>query len=89
MKCGYYEEHLPTSRIRSDRRSPGNAKAYVHEILATLAEDVSLEEIQHHIEIRQKIDQGWDHRDSDMEEIQRRVADWLTKWSSRAWPAAR
>jgi len=87
MECGHYEERVP--QIRSNRLSPGNAKEHVQEILATLAEDVSLEEIQYHIEIRQKIQQGWEDPDADLKEIQLRLMNWLTKWSSRAWSAAR
>ena len=89
MECGYYEERVPTSRIRSNRQSTENAKAHVQEILATLAEDVSFEEIQYHIDIRRKIEQGWEHRDADLEEIQQRLANWLTRWTGRAWSTAR
>jgi hypothetical protein len=89
MECGHYDERVPRSRIRCDRRSAGNAKAHVQEVLATLAEDVSFEEIQYHIDLRRKIEQGWDQRDADMEEIRRRLTNWLARWTGRSWSAAR
>ena len=59
------------------------AKEQVEEILKTLPEDASLEDIQYHIYVRQKIEQGL----ADVEagrvvshsEVQQRLAKWLTK----------
>jgi len=59
------------------------AKEQVHEILEMLPEDASLEDIQYHIYVRQKIQQGLDDvaagRVISHEEVQRRLAKWLTK----------
>lgn len=59
------------------------AKEQVEEILKTLPDDASLEDIQYHIYVRQKIEQGL----ADVEagrvvshsEVQQRLAKWLTK----------
>jgi predicted transcriptional regulator len=59
------------------------AKDQVQQILASLAEDATLEDIQYHIYVRQKIEQGL----ADVEagrvmshaEVQQRLAKWLTK----------
>jgi predicted transcriptional regulator len=59
------------------------AKEQVHEILEMLPEDASLEDIQYHIYVRQKIQQGLADvaagRVVSHEEVQRRLAKWLTK----------
>ena len=59
------------------------AKEQVHEILEMLPEDASLEDIQYHIYVRQKIQQGLDDaaagRVISHEEVQKRLAKWLTK----------
>jgi len=59
------------------------AKQQVEEILATLPEDASLEDIQYHIYVRQKIEQGLADADAgrvlDQAEVERRLAKWLTK----------
>jgi predicted transcriptional regulator len=59
------------------------AKEQVQQILATLPEDASLEDIQYHIYVRQKIQQGVDDVDAGRTishaEVQRRLAKWLTK----------
>jgi predicted transcriptional regulator len=59
------------------------AKEQVQEILETLPEDASLEDIQYHIYVRQKIQQGMDDVEAGRvishEEVQRRLAKWLTK----------
>ena len=59
------------------------AKAQVQKILEELPEDASLEDIQYHIYVRQKIEQGLDDiaagRVISHEEVQRRLAKWLTK----------
>ena len=59
------------------------AKQQVEQILAALPEDATLEDIQYHIYVRQKIEQGL----ADVEagrvishaDVQRRLAKWLTK----------
>jgi predicted transcriptional regulator len=59
------------------------AKEQVQEILEALPEDASLEDIQYHIYVRQKIEQGIDDAEAGRvishEEVQRRLAKWLTK----------
>lgn len=59
------------------------AKEQVQEILETLPDDASLEDIQYHIYVRQKIEQGIDDVEAGRvishEEVQRRLAKWLTK----------
>ena len=59
------------------------AKEQVQQLLAALPEDATLEDIQYHIYVRQKIEQGI----ADVEagrvishaEVQQRLAKWLTK----------
>lgn len=59
------------------------AKQQVQEILENLPEDASLEDIQYHIYVRQKIEQGLEDvaagRVVSHEEVQRRLAKWLSK----------
>jgi predicted transcriptional regulator len=59
------------------------AKDQVQQILKQLPETASLEDIQYHIYVRQKIDQGVEDVESGRaishEEVQRRLAKWLTK----------
>ena len=59
------------------------AKAQVQQILENLPEDASLEDIQYHIYVRQKIQQGLDDVDAGRTvshaEVQQRLAKWLTK----------
>ena len=59
------------------------AKEQVQEILETLPEDASLEDIQYHIYVRQKIQEGMEDLDAGRvvshEEVQRRLAKWLTR----------
>ncbi|HKO58111.1 MAG TPA: hypothetical protein VJ276_19745 [Thermoanaerobaculia bacterium] len=59
------------------------AKEQVRQILQMLPEDVSLEDIQYHIFVRQKIEQGLDDADAGRAvshaDVQRRLAKWLTK----------
>ena len=59
------------------------AKDQVQQILEMLPEDASLEDIQYHIYVRQKIQQGLDDvaagRVVSHEEVQRRLEKWLTK----------
>jgi predicted transcriptional regulator len=59
------------------------AKEQVQQLLSALPEDATLEDIQYHIYVRQKIEQGL----ADVEagrvvshaEVQRRLAKWLSK----------
>lgn len=57
------------------------AKEEVREILEQLPEDASLEDIQYHIYVRQKVRKGLDAaRDGrviSQEEIEKRMARWL------------
>jgi predicted transcriptional regulator len=59
------------------------AKEQVQQILQMLPEDASLEDIQYHIYVRQKIEQGLDDEKAGRvvthAEVQRRLAKWLTK----------
>ena len=59
------------------------AKEQVEEILKMLPEDASLEDIQYHIYVRQKIEQGLEDvqagRVVSHSEVQRRLTKWLTK----------
>ncbi len=59
------------------------AKQQVQDILENLPEDASLEDIQYHIYVRQKIEQGLADvaagRVVSHEEVQRRLAKWLSK----------
>ena len=59
------------------------AKAQVEHILEMLPEDASLEDIQYHIYVRQKIQQGLEDVEAGRvvshSEVQRRMAKWLTK----------
>lgn len=99
MECGSYHDRVPQRRIGSHRRtvkssrSVGTAKEQIQEILKTLPDDVSLEAIQYHIDLRQKIQHGWADADAgrmiSLEEVQRRLANWLARWTGRAWSTAR
>ena len=59
------------------------AKEQVQQLLSALSEDATLEDIQYHLYVRQKIEQGL----ADIEtgrvvshaEVQQRLAKWLTK----------
>jgi predicted transcriptional regulator len=59
------------------------AKEQVQQILQKLPEDASLEDIQYHIYVRQKIQQGMDDVEAGRvlthAEVQERLAKWLTK----------
>ena len=58
-------------------------KQQVQDLLENLPEDASLEDIQYHIYVRQKIEQGLADvaagRVVSHEEVQRRLAKWLSK----------
>ena len=59
------------------------AKEEVRELLENLPEDASLEDIQYHIYVRQKIQKGLEEADEgkliSQEEAERRIARWLEK----------
>ena len=59
------------------------AKDQVEQILQMLPEDASLEDIQYHIYVRQKIQQGIDDGEAGRvishSEVKQRLAKWLTK----------
>lgn len=59
------------------------AKEQVQQILQMLPEDASLEDIQYHIYVRQKIQQGIDDEQAGRvvshADVQQRLAKWLTK----------
>jgi predicted transcriptional regulator len=59
------------------------AKEQVEQILRMLPEDASLEDIQYHIYVRQKIQQGLEDVEAGRvlthAEVQQRLAKWLTK----------
>ena len=59
------------------------AKEQVQQILEELPENASLEDIQYHIYVRQKIEQGLEDvaagRVVSHEEVQRRLSKWLSK----------
>ena len=58
------------------------AKQQVEQILAALPEDATLEDIQYHIYVRQKIEQGLADVEAGrvigQEDVQQRLAKWLT-----------
>ena len=58
-------------------------KEEVRELLEKLPEDVSLEDIQYHIYVRQKIQRGLEAARSgrviSQEEVEKRLARWLDK----------
>jgi hypothetical protein len=86
MECGSYDRRVPQI-TREFPRSPEPGKAQVQKILDTLPDDATLEAIQYHIDLRQKIQRGWEaDRTISLEE---RLANWLAKWSHRAWSSAR
>ena len=59
------------------------AKEEVRELLENLPEDASLEDIQYHIYVRQKIQKGLEEADAGklifQEEAKKRMARWLEK----------
>lgn len=61
----------------------GTAKEQVQKILEMLPEDASLEDIQYHIYVRQKIQQGIEDVETGRvishEEVERRMAKWTSK----------
>jgi predicted transcriptional regulator len=76
-------KQLACIAIQATIRSMETAKEQVQQLLSALPEDVTLEDIQYHLYVRQKIEQGL----ADIEagrvvshaEVQQRLAKWLTK----------
>ena len=64
-------------------RFMNTAKEQLLQILEELPENASLEDIQYHIYVRQKIQQGLDDVDAGRgvphEEVEKRLSKWLTK----------
>ena len=96
LECGDYHDRAPQHGPRTRGKtlesstSRGIAKEQVREILEILPESASFEEIQYHIDIRQKVQQGWlAGRMISLEEIEGRLTNWLARWSSRAWSSVR
>lgn len=60
-----------------------SAKEVVRELLDELPEDASLEDIQYHIYVREKVERGLsdvhEGRLLDEAEVERRMAKWLTR----------
>lgn len=60
-----------------------SAKEQVERILETLPEDASLEDIQYHIYVRQKIEQGIADADAGRvlshDEVEKRLAKWRAR----------
>ena len=61
----------------------GTPKEEVRKLLDTLPEDSSLEDIQYHIYVREKIERGLrdvrEGRTLSQEEVERRMSRWLGK----------
>jgi predicted transcriptional regulator len=61
----------------------GSAKEEVKKILETLPDDVSFEDIQYHIYVREKIERGLkdieDGHVLSQEEVERRMSRWIAK----------
>ena len=91
MECGSYDDRAPRTPPQSGDGSSSQfgetAKEQVQKILAALPDDASLETIRYHIDIRQKVQQGWDvYQTISLEEM---LTNLLEKWSNRAWSSAR
>ena len=75
--------HAASVRLRYNRPVMETAKEQVEQILQKLPEDASLEDIQYHIYVRQKIQQGLDDADAGRilshAEVQKRLAKWLSR----------
>ncbi len=65
----------------------GKPKEEVRQLLETLPDDASYEDIQYHIYVRQAIQHGIEAADRgelvDQEEIERRMAKWLRSRSNQ------
>lgn len=61
----------------------GSAKAQVRAILEELPDDTTLEDIQYHLYVREKIEHGLEDveggRVMDEEEVEQRMSRWLGK----------
>jgi len=59
----------------------GEPKREVQQLLETLPDDVTLEQIQYHIYVRQKVERGLEDAESkrvvDQDEAEERMAQWL------------
>jgi hypothetical protein len=68
-------------RATIDWMTKPNAKETVRQLLEELPEDTSLEDIQYHIYVREKIERGLedvqDGRVLEQDEVERRMAKWL------------
>ena len=64
-------------------RRMASAKKQVQELLETLPDDASFEDIQYHIYVRQQVQRGFDEADAGRvvshEEVQKRLAKWTTR----------
>jgi predicted transcriptional regulator len=64
-------------------RAMATAKKQIQQMLETLPDDVSFEDIQYHIYVRQQVQRGLDDeaagRVVSHEEAQQRLAKWTTK----------
>jgi predicted transcriptional regulator len=60
-----------------------NAKKEVMELLAQLPDDCSLEDIQYHLYVRQKVERGLrdakEGQVSTQEEVEKRMSKWIDK----------
>src|SRR2546423_14881853 len=72
--------------------SKPNAKETVRKLLDDLPEDTSLEDIQYHIYVREKIERGLqdvqDGRVLEQDEVERRMAKWLGGGNGTRAPGA-
>jgi hypothetical protein len=75
------DTHPGTDDTDTRRCAMGTVKDEVRKLLDQLPDDVSFEDIQYHIYVRQKLEQGLndvqDGRVLSQEEMQRRIARWL------------
>lgn len=82
-RVGIVQEADSMSRAGATIGSMETAKEQVRQILQNLPEDASLEDIQYHIYVCQKIQQGVDDDEAGRvishAEVQERLAKWLTK----------
>ena len=75
------ERSVGLAKHESKIRSMGKPKEEVRQLLDTLPDDASYEDIQYHIYVRQAIQRGIEAADRgellEQEEIERRMAKWL------------
>ena len=78
-------QHIPADcgRIKSSEPAMKTAKEEVRDLLEQLPESATLEEIQYHIYVRQKIQRGLDAESEgrviSQAEVERRMARWAGK----------